>query len=324
MTDLAHPRSDPGTGLDVRPVAGEIGAEIHGVDISHPLPEATVAAIRDALLRHRVVFFRDQRLDHVSQIAFARQFGDLTYAHPHDDAPPDGFPEIYTVDTRRFAARYGVDERERLRRRRDRRFSGWHTDVTPAINPPWGSILRADLVPNVGGDTTWTNLVAAYAALSPPLQRLADELRAEHRYGVGYGGGGGAAYRKRLEDNPLVSHHPVVRVHPETGERALYVSPGFTDHVVGVSAEESRQLLQLFFEELTRPEHTVRFRWEPGSVAFWDNRTTAHLAPRDLADDVERVLHRVTFVGDVPVGPDGRESDLVAGERFVHASRVVT
>jgi taurine dioxygenase len=194
-------------------------------------------------------------------------------------------------------------------------FGGWHSDVTPAINPPYASILRADIVPAVGGDTTWTNLVAAYEALSEPIQQLVDGLRAEHRYGVGYGGTS-AKYRQRIDANPLVSHHPVVRVHPETGEKALLVSPGFTSHIVGLNPSESRRILDLLFEEITRPEHTVRFRWEPGSVAFWDNRTTSHLAPLDLAPDTPRRLFRVTLVGDVPVGPDGRSSDAIEGGQF--------
>jgi taurine dioxygenase len=328
MTDTAH-RSSAAVGaaaVDVRPIAGNIGAEIHGVDIGQPLDDATVAATRQALLRFRVVFFRGQRLDHRSQIAFARRFGELTYAHPHDEQPPDGFPEIYTVDTRRIGARFGKDSSEArtlASRRLDRRFPHWHSDVTPAINPPWGSILRAEVVPAVGGDTTWTSLVSAFESLSPPVQRFAETLRAEHRYGVGYGAGNPEA-RKRFEDNPLVAHHPVVRVHPETGEKALYVTPGFTSHVLDVSPDESRRLLDLFFHELGQPEHTVRFRWEPGDVAFWDNRSTAHHAPRDVPEEVERVLHRVTFIGDVPVGPDGRESDLVAGRRFEADSRIAT
>ena len=333
MTDTAQRPSapdpaataDPAT-LDVLPIAGRIGAEIHGIDIAQPLDDATVAAIRAALLRHRVVFFRDQRLDHASQIAFAHRFGELTYAHPHDEEPPDGFPEIYTVDTRRFEARYGKDNREArtlASRLRDRQYPHWHSDVTPAINPPWASILRAEIVPESGGDTTWTSLVSAYESLSPPLQRFAEGLRAEHRYGVGYGANSEAA-RKRFEENPLVAHHPVVRVHPETGEKALYVTPGFTSHILDVSPDESRRLLDLFFHELSQPEHTVRFRWRPGDVAFWDNRSTAHQAPRDVDDDVERVLHRVTFIGDVPVGPDGRASDLVAGRRFGADAAIAT
>ena len=122
--------------------------------------------------------------------------------------------------------------------------------------------------------------------------------------------------RQRERYELLVSHHPVVRVHPETGEKALYVNPGFTDHILDVSGDESERLLSLFFEQVTRPEHTVRFRWRPGDVAFWDNRTTAHQAPRDIDDDTPRTLHRVTLIGDVPRSPGGRESTLVAGRPF--------
>jgi alpha-ketoglutarate-dependent sulfate ester dioxygenase len=309
MTDLLEK-----TVLDVRPVAGQIGAEIHGLDIARPLDDATVAAIRDALLHHRVVFFRGQSLDHATQIRFGRYFGELTYAHPHDDSPPDGFPEIYTVDVKRFVERYGEP---RPNRASYNGRIGWHSDVTPAINPPFGSILRADVVPEIGGDTTWTNLVAAYEALSGPLQRLADTLWAEHRYGAGFTRSGRVpSERQRERYELLVAHHPVVRVHPETGEKALYVNPGFTSHILDVSTDESDRLLDLFFEQVTRPEHTVRFRWQPGDVAFWDNRTTAHQAPRDIEEDTPRTLHRVTLIGDVPVGPEGRESRLIAGEAF--------
>jgi alpha-ketoglutarate-dependent taurine dioxygenase len=121
-----------------------------------------------------------------------------------------------------------------------------------------------------------------------------------------------------------VAVHPVVRVHPETGERALFVNPGFTSHLVDVTPRESRAVLNLLYEEITRPEYTVRFRWEPGSVAFWDNRATAHLAPRDIEHlDVERRLHRVTLIGDVPVGPDGTSSELIAGRPFTADHKVV-
>jgi len=310
MTDLLDK-----TALDVRPVAGQIGAEIHGLDIAQPLDEHTVAAIRDALLRHRVVFFRGQSLDHASQIRFGRYFGELTYAHPHDDSPPDGFPEIYTVDVKRFVERYGEP---RPNRASYNGLVGWHSDVTPAINPPSASILRADVVPDIGGDTAWTNLVAAYEGLSEPLQRLADTLLAEHRYGAGLNRSGRVlSERQRERYELLVSHHPVVRVHPETGEKALYVNPGFTSHILDVSPDESQRLLDLFFEQVTRPEHTVRFRWQPGSIAFWDNRATAHIVPRDVPDGARRVLHRITLAGDVPVGPDGTTSYSLSGDAFV-------
>jgi taurine dioxygenase len=311
------------TALSVRPVAGHIGADISGVDLSAPLDEQTVAGLTDALHRYKVIFFRGQDLDHAAQIRFGRHFGELTYAHPHDDAPPEGHPEIFTVDPERYAKRYGGEYTVRTRRKYSY-VAGWHTDVTAAVNPPAASILRAEVVPEVGGDTTWTNLVAAYQGLSAPVRAFVDTLRAEHRYGGGDKPAGGSAYSRRVNDNLLVAIHPVVRVHPVTGERALFVNPGFTSHIVDVEPRESRAILDLLYAELTRPEYTVRFRWEPGHVAFWDNRATAHLAPADLDHlDVRRTLHRVTVIGDRPVGPDGRESELIAGRPFTADHAVV-
>jgi alpha-ketoglutarate-dependent taurine dioxygenase len=309
--------------LSVRPVAGHIGADIDGVDLAQPLSSETVEEIRQALHRHKVVFFRGQRLDHASQIAFARRFGELTYAHPHDDTPPEDHPEIFTIDPRRFEQRYGKDFREEYRKRQYSYYDGWHTDVTAAVNPPAASVLRAEIVPPFGGDTQWTSLVAAYEGLSAPVRAFVDTLRAEHRYGGSRPVGGDSDYARRVNDNLLVAVHPVVRVHPVTGERALFVNPGFTSHIVDLTTSESRRVLDLLYAEITRPEYTVRLRWEPGHVAFWDNRATAHLAPRDLAHlDVERRLHRVTLIGDTPVGPDGRESELVAGRPFTADHKV--
>ena len=310
--------------VGVRPVAGHIGADITDIDISRPLTPEQVTAISDALHRYKVIFFRGQRLDHASQIAFGRQFGELTYAHPHDEAPPESYPEIFTVDPRRYEQRYGEGYRAENRRRQYSYFTGWHTDVTAAVNPPAGSILRAEVVPEVGGDTSWTNLVSAYEGLSEPVRAFVQTLRAEHRYGGPDGARGNSAYAQRLNDNLLVAIHPVVRVHPVTGEKALFVNPGFTSHIVGVTGRESKAVLDLLYAEITRPEYTVRLRWEPGTVAFWDNRATAHLAPRDIEHlDLQRTLHRVTLVGDVPVGPDGRESELVAGKPFTSKHTVV-
>ncbi|MEY9964552.1 alpha-ketoglutarate-dependent taurine dioxygenase [Streptacidiphilus sp. MAP12-16] len=311
--------------VTVRPVAGHIGADIDGVDLAQPLSESETEQVKQALQRHKVVFFRGQHLDHAAQIAFARQFGELTYAHPHDDTPPEDHPEIFTIDPRRFEERYGAGFREEYRKRQYSYFDGWHTDVTAAVNPPAGSILRAEQVPDFGGDTTWTNLVAAYQGLSAPVRAFVDTLRAEHRYGGSSKVAGDSEYAKRVNENLLVAIHPVVRVHPETGERALFVNPGFTSHIVDVTPSESKRILDLLYAEITRPEYTVRFRWEPGHVAFWDNRATAHLAPRDLEHlDVERRLHRVTLIGDLPVGPDGRASELVAGRPFTADHRVAT
>ncbi|MCX5045433.1 TauD/TfdA family dioxygenase [Aldersonia sp. NBC_00410] len=297
------------TRIEIRPQSGHTGAEIRGIDLGSELTADEVSAIRDALLQWKVVFFRDQFLDHAQHLRFAQYFGAPTPAHPLFDAIPDpDYPTIYPIFRDRFKARVAQSSGY------DR--PGWHADVTAAVNPPAASILRAEVLPAYGGDTQWANTVAAYAGLSEPVRKLADGLRAVHRFSPGAGAKPTADYLRRVEQRPLLSEHPVVRVHPETGEKALYVNPGFTSHIADVSPHESRRLLELFYEELARPEYTVRFRWEPGSIAFWDNRSTVHLAPRDLTTDDDRRLYRITLVGDVPVGPDNRESIALEGDPF--------
>ena len=302
------------TELDVRPVAGHIGAEIHGVDLASDLDERVIAGIREALLGWKVVFFRGQSIGHAEQVAFGRRFGKLTPAHPFEDEPPEGFPEIFPIDSRRYEAKFGT--------KKATYDNGWHTDVTALVNPPAASILRAEIVPPYGGDTAWTNLVEAYEGLPAPLRALADQLQAKHSFGqVSQHSKRGSRYARLVEANPLVAIHPLVRVHPETGERALYVSPSFTAHdseIIGFSKRHSQRILDLFYEQVARPQYTVRFRWQPGDVAFWDNRSTAHLGPGDLDHlDFDRVLYRVTLEGDVPVGPDGRSSELIEGQPFL-------
>jgi len=295
--------------LGVRPQSGWTGAEIHGVDLTAELRADQVAEIRAALLKWKVVFFRDQFISHDDHLRFARAFGAPTPAHPLFDAIPDpDYPTIYPIFRDRFKARYGSS------RGYDK--AGWHADVTAAVNPPAASILRAEVIPPYGGDTQWSNTVAAYDGLSAPLRKLADGLRAVHRFSPPDGSTATEDYERRVNRRPLVTEHPVVRVHPETGERALYVNPGFTSHIVDVSPHESRRLLGLLYDELARPEYTVRFKWEPGSIAFWDNRSTVHLAPSDLTLEHDRRLYRVTLVGDVPTGPDGRPSVALDGDPF--------
>ena len=241
MTDLLSPRT--AAGVTVRPLSGHTGAEIGGIDIAAPLSPTDRATIADALARWKVVFFRDQALGHREQIAFARQFGDLTYAHPYDDDPPDGFPEIYTVSPERYAQQYGIEgEAAKKLRRRYSYTNDWHTDVTAAVNPPAASVLRAEVVPEFGGDTTFTNLVAAYEGLSDPVKRFVEGLRAEHRYGASLTRKGAiTADNPVIAARPLVARHPVVRVHPHTGEKALFVNPGFTARIVGLRPDESRR-----------------------------------------------------------------------------------
>ncbi|WP_250536630.1 TauD/TfdA family dioxygenase [Caballeronia sp. AZ10_KS36] len=301
--------------IEVRPLSAHIGAEISGVDLTRALQPAEVAAIRAALLKWRVVFFREQFLTHEQHVAFSAQFGELTVGHPVF-GHVEGHPELYSISKFRKATRF---EGQALLRP----WTGWHTDVTAAVNPPFASILRGVTIPPYGGDTQWTNLVIAYEKLSATLRAFVDGLRGIHRFAPPQGASGTDAFAKAVNEHTLVSEHPLVRVHPETGERALYVSPGFLKSIVGLTPRESQALLELLWEHVTRPEFTIRFKWEPGSIAFWDNRTTAHLAPTDIFDlDFDRQLYRTTLVGDVPVGPDGKRSVAIEGSPVGAAAAV--
>jgi alpha-ketoglutarate-dependent sulfate ester dioxygenase len=290
----------------ITPLSAHIGAEIKGVDLTRPLMQHHVAAIRKALLEWRVVFFREQFLTHEQHVAFSAQFGELTLGHPVF-GHVEGHREIYSISKFRKATRF---EGQSL----VRPWTGWHTDVTAAVNPPFASILRGVAIPPYGGDTQWTNLVAAYDKLSAPLRSFVDGLRAVHRFTAPAGASGTGEFERAVKDRTLVSEHPLVRVHPETAEKALYVSPSFLKGIVGVTPRESQAILELLWEHVTRPEFTVRFKWEAGSIAFWDNRATAHLAPTDIFDlEFDRQLYRTTLVGDIPVGPDGRASIALEG-----------
>lgn len=322
-----HPTADPSAvepsaRLDVRPLTPKVGAEIFGVDLRDPLDAGTVAEIRAALLEWKVVFFRDQDITSEQQIRFGTYFGDVTPAHPTLPGL-DGSPEILSLDSRVYRAfaehlAAGGDRAAVLEKLGEYADSSWHTDVTFVHNPPLGSILRGVIVPPYGGDTHWSNLVAAYEALSPSFRAYIDTLDAVHTNELNLGSGGGLPQLKDMfEASPYRSIHPVVRVHPETGEKALFVSPGFTRSIVGLSASESTAVLGLLFEQISKPAHTVRFRWRPNSIAFWDNRATAHLPPTDLKGlEVDRVVQRITLAGDVPVGADGRSSTSVEGGAF--------
>ncbi|MBB5190761.1 taurine dioxygenase [Silvimonas terrae] len=297
------------SGITIRQLAGHIGAEIGNVNLADKLSDAVVYDIRQALLKWKVVFFRNQQIGHAEQVIFTSRFGKVTYAHPYEDEPVAEHPQILPVDRFRQQHCQGLRWAEYEKR--------WHTDVTAAVNPPAATVLRAVDVPPYGGDTQWTNLVAAYEGLSAPVRALADVLKAEHRFAANQRLPEDSKLQQRFIEQPLVAIHPVVRVHPETGERALFVNPGFTSHIVDVSAAESDRILGLFFEQIARPAYTVRFHWHNGDVAFWDNRATANLSPQDLDHlNVARVLYRTTLVGDIPVGVDGFHSELVKGEFF--------
>jgi taurine dioxygenase len=299
MTDTARSEQSSALGLDVRPMSGHIGAEILGVDLSGQLDPAIVAEIRAALLRWKVVFFRDQDITQAEHIAFGRLFGEVTPAHPTLPAVFPEYPEILQLGG--GGSQYTKDGPSIESR--------WHTDVTFVVNPPMASILRGIVVPPYGGDTQWTNLVAAYEQLSPEVQRFIDGLHAVHYNQLPIARGEmTTTLAKQFASSDIRSVHPVVRVHPETGEKAIFVNPNFTSHIVELSRQEGRHELAMLYEHLTSPVFTVRFRWQPGSIAFWDNRATAHLVPTDVPKEFERVMQRITLAGDVPVGPDGSTS----------------
>jgi alpha-ketoglutarate-dependent taurine dioxygenase len=308
MTDTTTTvRPDTTLGIDVRPVAGHIGAEIFGVDLTVPLDDVTVAEIRATLLQWKVVFFRDQHLTPAQQIAFGRRFGEVTPAHPTLPAMIPEHPEILVLGRQNAV----MDEDA------PRVDSRWHTDVTFVPNPPMASILRAVVVPPYGGDTQWLNLAAAYAHLSPEVQRFVDGLHAVHHNELPLSRGElSSKLAQQFASSDLRSVHPVVRVHPETGEKVLFVNPNFTDHIVELSRQEGRHVLAMLYEHMTHPMFTCRFRWQPGSIAFWDNRVTAHVVPIDVPRQYERTMHRITLAGDVPVGADGSASYALSGAAF--------
>ncbi len=299
-------------GLDVRPMAGVIGAEVLGVDLTGPLNRAVVAEIRAALLQWKVVFFRDQHIDQDQHLALARAFGEPTPAHPTLPAVFPDHPEILLLDNQHGAtSAKGEDAGDGPRIE-----SRWHTDVTFLPAPPMASILRGVVVPPYGGDTQWTNLAVAYERLSPEVQRFVDGLHAVHQNALPLDRGEmPSGLAKTFMSTPIRAVHPVVRVHPETGERVIFVNPNFTSHIVELSRREGNHVLAMLYEHMTRAEFTVRFRWEPGSIAFWDNRATSHLVPTDVPRGMHRSMQRITLAGEPTVGVDGATSYAVVEDQ---------
>ncbi len=269
------------------------GAEVIGLDLS-ALSDEQVVAVRQVLVEQKVLFFRGQDLDDAAQVDLGRRLGELTAGHPVATSAEVEHPEIYNIDSA------------------DPEFSFsdvWHTDVTFMEKPPLGSILRAVQLPHHGGDTSWVDSQLAYDSLSEPVKVLVDSLSAVHdgnrewgQYLRRRGGRGNVWDGKRVTELPPVEH-PVVRVHPESGRKGLFVNPGFTSHIVGTSEAESRGILDLLYAHLTKPEHVIRHRWRVGDVGIWDNRSTSHYANRDYSE--VRVMRRITLAGDKPVGPSG-------------------
>lgn len=274
------------TRFEVAPLTTRIGAEIHGVDLREDLSDEVVAEIRSALLTYKVIFFREQDITDEQHIAFARKFGDLEI-HP---VTPKDQPnrEIFRLYTRRDGPGYagkrtGADL--------------WHSDVTWREKPSLGSVLRGRTIPEVGGDTMFADMAAAYEGLSSAMKDWVSTLTAVHD-GGGFATIQGRSVEEFHKEFPP-QRHPVVRTHPETGERTLYVNVAFCTHIEGLSAKESAWLLDHLYAQAAIPEYQVRFRWRPNSIAFWDNRACQHYAVNDYFPAI-REMDRVTIIGDKP------------------------
>ncbi|QLL08431.1 TauD/TfdA dioxygenase family protein [Mycobacterium vicinigordonae] len=284
--------------LAVHKLSSRIGAEISGVRLTGDLPQATIDDIRTALLTHKVIFFRNQHhLDDQRQLEFAALLG-TPIGHPAATAFAADSPIITPINSE-----YGKANR-------------WHTDVTFAANYPAASILRAVTLPSYGGSTLWANTATAYWALPEPLRCLADNLWALHSNRYDYvqtepKSQAEKAFRQVFEAPDFQTEHPVVRVHPETGERTL-LAGDFVRNFVDLDSQESAALFELLQRRITLPENTIRWNWTPGDVAVWDNRATQHRAVADY-DDQHRLMHRVTLMGDVPVGVHGQHSRVITG-----------
>lgn len=305
MTLTAHRPAPAPADVAVHQLGGRLGARIDGVRLDADLSARQVATIRAALLAHKVIFFRGQHgLDDTAHAAFAARFGALTTAHP-------------TVNT-------GSARVLRVTANRGMAANSWHTDVTFVDRVPAISVLRAVTLPPYGGTTVWANTAAAYEGLPAPLRALADGLWAVHTNSYDYAQldeeheQPDANYsRDDFTSTVFETRHPVVRVHPETGERSLVLG-NFVKKLEGLTSAESHQLFHLFQNRITRLENTLRWTWQPGDVAVWDNRATQHYAVADF-DEHPREMRRITVAGDVPVSVDGERSEVLQGDARAYA-----
>ncbi|MER6063101.1 TauD/TfdA family dioxygenase [Streptomyces sp. NPDC001792] len=292
--------------VSIRKLTGRIGALVEGVDLTATPDLSTITALRDALNEHKAIVFDDVNLDNAGQERVARWFGELTTAHPNVPAA-DGTTNVLAVDSETSKA------------------NEWHTDVTFVVNPPQLTTLRSVVTTPYGGETLIANAAAAYRDLPEPLRALADSLRVVHTNQYDYARPAATTTQRQEYDRAFVSTpyeavHPVVRVHPLTGERGLFIG-GFAKRIVGLSGSESADVLRLLQSYVTRPENIVRWTWSPNQLLIFDNRITQHYGV-DNYDDHPRRLNRVTVAGEVPVGVDGRRSEQLVGDAS-HYSNVL-
>ncbi len=285
------------SGISITPQSPTIGAEIGNVQLSGDLPDDTIADIHQALLDWKVLFFRDQTITTHDHLEFSRRFGELE-VHPFGTSHPE-HPEVLAITHDENSP--GLE-------------NGWHSDVTWRTEPSLGSVLRLIEGPAVGGDTLFADMYAAYDGLPDDVKARVDGATARHdftRFKIGLRKKGKTdaeiAEVEKLYPNP---HHPVIRTHPETGRKGIYVNAAFTREIDGMDSEESEQLLSLLFAQASYPEYQVRLKWQPNTIAFWDNRSVQHYAASDYYPQVRRV-ERVTIVGDTPYyDPDQEPGEL--------------
>jgi len=268
--------------IEVKPLSPTIGAEIHGVDLTRPLDDARFAEVERAFLAFKVIFFREQAVSVEQHLEFARRFGELE-EHPFLPAK-EGADEVI-----RFAKDENTLGVENI----------WHSDVSWREVPSLGSVLHAVEVPAVGGDTLWADMVAAWDGLPGETQERLEGRTAVHDFAHSFGLAMTPEKLAEMHAKFPPVEHPVVRTHPVTGRRCLYVNAIFTSHIVGLDPEESETLLRSLYRQATSPEYQCRFRWQPDSIAFWDNRSTQHYAASDYWPQ-QRVMERVTVIGDRP------------------------
>jgi taurine dioxygenase len=277
------PHATTFTTITVQPVTPNIGAEVEGVDLAQPLSDETAQELHNALIEHLVLFFRDQDLTFEQHKRFGRYFGEL---HIHPTAPsPEGHPEILRIHADDQTKRIAGDK--------------WHSDVSCEPEPPMGSILRLHTVPASGGDTLFASMYAAYEALSDPMKAFLGQLTAIHDGAPNYGNRNQLAGIDNTGKVFPRAEHPVIRTHPVSGRKALFVNPAFTTGLKGLPPDEEQAILQFLFAHLAKPQFHCRFKWEPNSIAFWDNRCAQHHAMWDYYPQV-RSGYRVTIKGDKP------------------------
>ena len=328
MNAVAEPAFGTPTEIDARlaaaeaqglirltPISKNLGVEVEGVDLKQKLSPEQVATVYDALIRHKVLVFKKIDLNHEQQVRFTYE---LSEASPNIGAPTightvfghvDQYPEIFSVYQGETTKPRNMDRYEE--NATSHPWTGYHCDITACVNPPSIGMLRGGIIPQGVGDTNFGNLAAAYATLDAETKERIASLKAEHEYKFGKTKGTEAG--DSIASRRMVSHHPLVAVHPDTGEKILFNSPGFLKFVVGLSEEESTELLHQIWGHSV--EYTIQHVWDEGDLVVWDERSTTHRAPTDIySSGAERQLFRTTLVGQPLHGLDGSHSEIVQGE----------